>query len=91
MSVRGEALNFLFESGIELPQKMIQEHPDIVASIGQPRQMQPDHVEPEQKILPESTFANHLFQVPVRRGNDPHINMNTFCGSERVQDFVIQE
>ena len=52
---------------------MVQQQLDIPLSLAQWRELKPDHVEPEQKILSELIAPDPLFEIAVGGGNDAQL------------------
>ena len=73
-----------------LGEKVLGQARNVLAALRQPGQMNANHVEPVEQILTEAPFRHQLFQVLVRRGNDPHIHLDRHVPADPVE-FAIRQ
>ena len=70
--------------------EVIDERRDVVAPFAQRRDLDRDHVEPVVEVLLEPAVADHLFQIAVGRGDDPHVHALRALGAERLELALLQ-
>ena len=60
---------------LEMPgQQRLRQRRDIVASLAKRRQMNLERVDAEEQVLAELLFADHLFEIAIRRTDDADID-----------------
>ena len=57
---------------------MVRQRDDVVAPIGQARQIDRDDLQPVIEILAKGTFGNGVFQIAIRCRQHANINANGF-------------
>src|SRR5208282_4791548 len=55
--------------------KMFSKHDNVAVSFPKGRDHYRENAQTIVKVFPESSFLHHFYEVPVRCGNDPDINL----------------
>ncbi len=72
-------------------QEMIQQEPHVVSPFPQRRDVDPHHVQAEEKVFPEAAFPDHGVQIPVGGGDHAHIHPDPLGAPQGVDDAIVQE
>src|SRR3954468_2310554 len=51
--------------------------------------MNPHHIEPEEKVVPEFSFLHQLFKILVSRGNDAHVSMQSLVPAHPLKGVLL--
>ena len=63
---------------------------NVLAALGETRNMNADHVQAVEQVFPEVAVANQLFQILVGGGNDAHIHMDRGGTADPVEFVFLQ-
>ena len=88
---RRKLFNVLVHRGAELPQEMLRQQENIVASFAQRRRRKLHHIQPVKQILPKLVLANRVNDVPVRCGNQPYVHAQFLIPANACEAAVLQE
>ena len=75
----------------EAGQKMPDQHLDIAPALAQRGHIEGEHIETVEQILAEGVLAYGFLQIPVCRGNDPHIDMPGILAAHPRDFPVLQQ
>ena len=73
-----------------LRDEVLDQRRDVLAPLAQRRNVDRDHVEPVEEILLEPAVGDHLPEVAVGRGDDPHVDLLGALGAERLELALLQ-
>src|SRR5436190_8250765 len=73
--VRAHLLHALAGGGPEALEECGHEERDVLATLAQRRQLDPDHADPVEEVHPEVALLDLLPEVAVRRRDDAHIDL----------------
>ena len=73
-----------------LAQKMIRQQRNVFRSLGQCGDLQIDHVQTVVEIFTKLVAGHHLRQIPVRGGNNTHINVDVAVTAQRANFPLLQ-
>ena len=60
---------------------MIGQNRNIVAAVAQSWKLERNDADTIEQILTELVFGNHPGKIPIRRGDDPHVDRDFLCAS----------
>src|ERR1051326_8467010 len=72
-------------------QKLLRERENVVPAPAERRNGDLDHVQPEIEILPETSAADRLSQVRVRRREQAHIDAASLARSEALEFAALED
>jgi hypothetical protein len=70
---------------------VIGEQFDIVGSLTERRYMQPQHIDPEEKVAPECILIHRLLQVSVGRSDDADVGARKVLRAERPIAAILKK
>ena len=74
-----------------LPHEEFDQLRQLIAPLSKWRQRQANHVQPEEQGLAESSFCHRALEVPLRRGNDPHVDADGVARAETREATVLED
>src|SRR5215470_11704106 len=93
----GQHLHGAFGDGIYLSphppaylrHKVVHQQRNVLAPLPQRRDLNWEHVESIEKILAELMVPNHGSEIAVRRGNQPHVDLDRLRASESLEFLLL--
>jgi hypothetical protein len=79
-----------FLEAVEAGDEMVHEQGDILASLRESGQLDGDHVDAVEEILPETAFQHQFPERAVGGRHDPHIHLYRLQTAERLYDSLLQ-
>ena len=74
----------------ELLQEARGEKRDVAGPFAKRRQVDRNDVQPEEEVLAELPFGDHLLEVLVRRGDEPEVDGGLLAGAEAADGFRLK-
>src|SRR5205807_3248309 len=74
----------------ELAHEVIRKKQDIVASLAQRRQMDPEHRETVEEILAEPSFGHRAFEVPIRGRDEANVSLQRGRAAHALVPTLLQ-
>ena len=68
---------------------MLGQQRQVFHPLAQGRHHDPQHVEPIVEVLAKRPFADLLQQVPLRRGDDPHVGLDGRRAADPLVDLLL--
>ena len=75
----------------ELVHQDIRELQNVRAALAERRQRGVEQIEPVIEVFAELAGGNQLFQLPVRRGDNPHVHGNLLVAAQPPDSVVLDD
>ena len=72
-------------------QEKVDERWDLLAPLPQRRHVDADDVQTEEQILPELPGGHRIFEVPIGRGDNPHVDLDISVTAEPGELAILQD
>jgi len=88
--LRSHGAHLLVQIAIGLPEKMIDQQVDVGTPFPHRRQIDRVPVESIEQVFAKQVSGDHVFQIPVRRGDDPHVRRDDLLSAHALELLFLQ-
>ena len=85
-----EAVDLAAGFGVELLQEVVGQLGDVLRAFAQGGNDDLQHAEPEVEVAAESALGHVLFQVAVRGGDHPHVDLDRLAAADALEGMPFQ-